>query len=482
MLERLTATNLADICGGQWFNPPQHSFTGMQIDSRAMQAGDLFVALTGSQNDGHKFVSGLQSEQNQGAIVSQINSCLRIPQLAVESPKQALQQLAQHIASATTAKKIAITGSVGKTGTKDMLHHCLSGLCRTHATSGNYNNDIGAPLTVARMPADTQCLISELGMNHAGEIAPLSQMISPDIAIITRIADSHLGHFQSTADIADAKAEIFAGMGAEGTAILPADDAHFEQLKAAARAAGITSIITFGTDEKADIRLIDQMPAPNGQALHVRLNGKDTKLMLGMRAPHWAYSALICLAVAHLLGLPVPAVSAKLAAMGDLPGRGACFTLIQGTHKTTIIDDAYNAGPASMQAALTELATQTEANLNDASDSLNSGRLRKAAILSDMLELGDFAEAAHRGLMPFILASGVSHILLIGAHMHAIAAELSKDIQVACYDTAASAYKDALALTSHADVILVKGSHGSGAWQVSEYLAKHGNLGGVDVT
>lgn len=476
MLERLTATNLAEICGGQWFNPPKHSFTGMQIDSRAMQAGDLFVALKGTQSDGHKYVSKLQTDQNHGAIVSQINSCLHIPQLAVPAPKQALHQLAQHIAAATNANKIAITGSVGKTGTKDMLHHCLADICRTHATSGNYNNDIGAPLTVARMPADTQCLISELGMNHAGEITPLSQMITPDIAVITRIADSHLGHFQSTKEIAAAKAEIFAGMGDNGTAILPVDDAHFPQLKAAAIAAGISTIITFGTDAAADIRLLQQMPAATGQTLHVRIFDTDTEIMLGMRAPHWAYSALICLAIADVLELPLDHIGTRLAAMHDLPGRGACFMMTDGTHTTTIIDDAYNAGPASMQAALADLATQT----GSAADKARP--LRKAAILSDMLELGRFAPEAHRDLIPYILASGINHILLIGTHMGAIATDLSDIIQVTCHDTAASATADALHLASDADVILVKGSHGSGAWQVSDYLAKNANFGGVDVT
>lgn len=464
MLDTLSADQLATICKGQWYLPPTKPFVGAQIDSRAMQIGDLFIALKGTHTDGHAFIPSLKAEAGHGAVVSQPNKSCKIPQLAVHTPQTALQDLARQIAATTPAQKIAITGSVGKTGTKNMLGHCLSPLLKTHATKGNLNNDIGAPLTILRAPSDADVIICEMGMNHAGEIAFLSKMLTPHISIITRIADAHTEHFSSIADIARAKAEIFEGMSPDGLAILPADDPHFALLRDAARQAGITNILRFGSDAACELRLVRQQPHASGQMqagqmLDVVICGEALRLQLGMTAPHWGLSALICLGIAAHLGLSLAAIATKLADMADLAGRGARFVAQIGSHRAAIIDDAYNAGPASMQAALSVLASHEQ-----------SPNLVKAAILSDMLELGADGPVAHDNLAKHIAAAGVSDLLLIGPMMRDMARHLPAHIAITYAMDAADARLAADALASKANLLLIKGSHGSGAWQLADHL------------
>ena len=455
MLDTLTATQLARICDGTWHNQPSHGFSGVQIDSRQMQSGDLFFALPGDHVDGHKFVSQLETAKHQAAIVSKFMPEAAAAQLVVSDPLHALQALARYIASETDATKIAITGSVGKTGTKDILAYCLSPLRKTHATKGNFNNDIGAPLTITRMPSDADCLICELGMNHAGEISLLSTMMKPDISIITKIAESHAGHFADITDIAKAKAEIFDGMTAGGIAILPADDEQLPLLMSAAKTAGITNILTFGTSQDADLRLLDQSPADDGQHIMADLCGTKVEISIGMAAPHWALSALACLGVAHCLELPLSDVADSLATMQDLAGRGAKFQAIIDTHALTVIDDAYNAGPASMLAAL---------------EGLSHIQNRKAAILSDMLELGDLAPSAHLRLAKSIEDAGITEILLIGPMMAELRSKLPSHIRVICIHDAGDAKAAAKDIAANTDTLLIKGSHGSGAHILAAYL------------
>ena len=478
MLDTLSAAKIADICGGVWTKAPKTKLMGVQIDSRAMRPSDLFIALPGTQADGHEFVPHLNALQHQAAIVAQPNNDCDVPQLSVDRPLSALKALASHIASETTAQKIAVTGSVGKTGTKDMLLHCLAPMKRTHATKGNLNNDIGAPLTIARMRSDTDILICELGMNHAGEITALSTLMKPAISIITRIADSHRGHFNSLADIARAKAEIFSGMSKEGIAILPADDVHFDILVAAAKQAGITKIMTFGRQADCDMRLIDQQLSEAQQTIQANICGTQISFTLGMAAPHWAYSALICLGVVHHLDLSVQKAADSLAVMRDIPGRGASFSAHIDQNLVSIVNDAYNAGPASMEAALALLATQ-------------SGR--KSAILSDMLELGDLAPEAHQALAGQIVSAGITTLLLIGPFMAEMASQLPRDIIVTNIADADSAKAAAKKLAATSDHLLIKGSHGSGAWKLASYLQEfmpadmsstvaHMKKGGPDAT
>ena len=470
MLDTLTATQLAVICDGTWHNMPEIHFSGTQIDSRRMKSGDLFFALAGAQTDGHHFLSKLD-DRCHAAVVSKPATQSNLPQLLVTSPLTALQNLARFIASETTAFKVAITGSVGKTGTKEMLAHCLFALRKTHATKGNFNNDIGAPLTITRMPSDTELLICELGMNHAGEIKFLSEMLQPQIGIITKIATSHAGHFADITDIARAKAEIFEGMHPDSLALLPADDAQLPLLISAAKTAGISRIMTFGTAAHADLKLAAQTIGQTHQTITADICGTEIRFTVGMAAPHWALSALICLGVAYELGLPLKAVANALETMQDLPGRGAQFIAKIDNHHVIVIDDAYNAGPASMQSALERLIHADG---------------RKAAILSDMLELGDLTANAHLELIEYIVASGISELLLIGPFMATLAPKLPSTIRCISIPNAEEAKAETKALAARSDMVLIKGSHGSGAHHLAAYLQEFSShvtvAGGHDVT
>ena len=455
MLDTIPASQLADICGGTWTRQPPHPFKAVEIDSRSLGENGLFIALEGSQVNGHDFVPSLNAGRNQAAIVGTPTEVCDVPQLTVADPLSALSDLAQHIASVTTAEKIALTGSVGKTGTKDMLAHCLASLKNTHATKGNLNNDIGAPLTIARMPSNTDILICELGMNHAGEINKLSQIMTPHIGVITRIADSHRGHFDCVEDIARAKAEIFDGMSTDGIAILPAEDTYFDILETAAKQVGISKIIRFGTSKDCELRLLSQQANDVGQHIDAQIFGKPHSFTLGMTAPHWANSALICLGIASLLGLPVAKIAQRLADMHDIAGRGAIFEAVLNDHRVSIIDDAYNAGPASMQAALRLIGGKAG---------------RKGAILSDMLELGDAAPAAHHSLSHQIRRADIKHLLLIGPYMSSLADSLQNDMAITVHNNADDAKDAATEMAEACDHLLIKGSHGSGAWKLSQYL------------
>ncbi len=471
MLKALTPIKLAEICGGIWHpTVPNGHASGINIDSRAVQTGDLFVALKGRQSDGHDFVAQLNAGQVFAAIVNHAVARAEIPQLVVPDTLVALHTLAQAFAKTTTATKLAITGSVGKTGTKEMLANLLASAGKTHATGGNYNNHIGMPLTLAAMPKDTQYLAVEMGMNHAGEIAVLTEITLPHIAAITCISDAHSEHFSSLSDIAEAKTEIFIGLSGPAIAILPRDDSFFGQLAGAARLAGARTILTFGYHEESDIRIVTCDEAPQGLSLCIGIpdadKGRKTlSFSLGMRAAHWAVGAACALAMALAAGIDVEHAVPHLASLKDLPGRGLATALEIAGHSFTLIDDSYNASPSSMVASLAHLATRPDAV--------------KTAILSDMLELGEGSHEAHLSLAGPVINAGITRLVTIGAMMaDHLGARLASDIEVISF---ASAEELCAELVSHpaqmlgtSSVVLVKGSHGSGAHSVATTLTALG--------
>lgn len=452
--------DIARICRADWQGPaqPGQPVTSLAIDHRQLGDNGLFIALPGARHDGHDFVSRLSAGRGQGAIVRHPVQDAPVAQLVVSDPLKALHSLARSNADQLPAAKIAITGSVGKTGTKEMLARCLSGFGPTHASPGNFNNHIGAPLSIANAPEDARFVVAEMGMNHAGEIALLADIFSPQIALITKIAASHAGHFDRLEDIADAKAEIFSGFTTGGTAILPGDDDFFDRLAGAARLAGADRIISFGQHERCDIRLVSQQRQSAGQLLEIEAYGQKITLKLGMQAAHWGQNAAGVIAVAAGVGLDLHKAADQLAGMGDLPGRGASFDLVIEGHKCLIIDDAYNAGPASMQAALRDFASRPGQN--------------RALILSDMLELGALADQAHDELAPLIRAAGVQSVLLIGKKMARLAGQCPVSGRIDCFDKAEDAFDRAAELAGSADVILIKGSHGSAAYKLADHLAR----------
>lgn len=485
---------IARICQADWQGPaasagPARRFSSapsiinhFAIDHRQLGDNGVFIALPGNRHDGHDFVPQLSARRGQAAIVSHAVAEADIAQLVVADPLKALHNLARSKADQLPAAKIAITGSVGKTGTKEMLARCLSGFGTTHASPGNFNNHIGAPLSIANTPDAARFVIAEMGMNRAGEIGLLANLFNPHIAVITKIAASHAGFFSRLEDIADAKAEIFSAFAAGGTAILPGDDRFFSRLAGAARMAGADRILSFGESEGCDIRLSQQTRSPLGQKLLVTAGGQQLELELAMQAPHWGVNALAVLAVAAALELDLQAAAQHLSGMADLPGRGARFDLVIEGHYCRVIDDAYNAGPASMQAALADFASLPA-----------KGRV---LILSDMLELGSLAESAHAELKTALRQARPDHLLLIGPLMASLAGELADElagelagdmnedgqntaINTEIYQTAEQACARARELAGQAELMLIKGSNGSGAHLIAADLRRLAGKGGA---
>ncbi|MEJ6672727.1 MAG: UDP-N-acetylmuramoyl-tripeptide--D-alanyl-D-alanine ligase [Alphaproteobacteria bacterium] len=472
MLSLLSVQELADICGGLWHPaPPSGTARGIKIDSRALDKGNIFVALKGARSDGHDFVSQLDTTDIFAAIVEHAVANTEVAQLVVPDALIALQTLAQNCALRTTATKLAITGSVGKTGTKEMLAHLLASAGQTHATRGNLNNHIGMPITLVGTPQETDYLVVEMGMNHAGEIAVLAEMMLPHIAAITCISDTHSAHFSNLSDIAEAKTEIFNGLSGAAVAILPRDDAFYGQLAGAARLADARSILTFGYHEDSDFRVVSCHPTSSGLSLEVEIpdaseGRKILSFALGMNAVHWAISAACVLAMASAAGVDVEASAPHLTSFQDLPGRGLSIGLDVAGHHFTLIDDSYNASPSSMTAAITHLATQ-------------SGDI-KSAILSDMLELGDGGHDAHIALVTPLMQAGISRLITVGEMMAAVGERLAPHIEVKSFQTADDVISQIISapeqIIGNSTIMLVKGSHGSGAHLIATQLMAFGAL------
>ncbi|MEM0908368.1 MAG: UDP-N-acetylmuramoyl-tripeptide--D-alanyl-D-alanine ligase, partial [Pseudomonadota bacterium] len=373
-----TLGSLAAACGGILQGAPADTpVTGVSIDTRTLKPGEVYFAIQGVSMDGHQFVP-MALEAGASAVV--VSSGDSTPAIRVNDVLDAMGRagVAARARLGADVPVVAVTGSVGKTGTKEMLKLAFGE--GTHASAASFNNHWGVPLTLARMPSDADAGIFEIGMNHAGEITPLTKMVSPTIAIITTVAPVHLEFFESVEGIADAKAEIFSGLKPGGTAIIPADNPHFERLRCAAEAVG-AKIITFGSDN-ADVRLLSFDPL-SGAAL-ASVMGETVSFTLA-GAAHNARNALTVLAALEAAGLP--ADGAAQLAQWELPkGRGRRVPLKTTGGEALLIDEAYNANPASMAAAIQALgATPAQ---------------RRIAIVGDMLELGETSAELHRGLAP----------------------------------------------------------------------------------
>jgi UDP-N-acetylmuramoyl-tripeptide--D-alanyl-D-alanine ligase len=357
--------------------------TGITIDSRAVAKGDLFIAIKGPSFDGHDYVQAALKAGASAAIVSHIPKDCRKDDnlLLVRDTTKALEQLGIAARARSNAKIIAVTGSVGKTGVKEALASVLSQQGKTHATIGNLNNHFGLPLTLARMPRDCDYAVLELGMNHAGELMPLSHMAKPHAAIITTIASAHLEHFNGLEGICDAKCEIFAGLDQDGVAILNADNAFFDRMKDAALG---HRILSFGTSSSADFKAIDATPVATGTDIKADLNGHALDYTIAHQGQHWVGNSLCVLAGVVALGADVKQAAAHLGQLAQLKGRGAVHHIDAPFGSIQVIDESYNANEASMRAALEVL-------------SLKEGR--RIAVLGDMLELGPDEVNIHAGLV-----------------------------------------------------------------------------------
>ena len=475
---RLDAEELARRADGAWLTPPGDlTVNAVEIDSRRCAQGTLFAALAGQHADGHDYIAAAAASGAVAALVSRDPGAMPCPLLMVEDVEAALTRLGAFGRAAhrmAGGHLVAITGSVGKTGSKEMLAHMLRRLGGCHANRASFNNHLGVPLTLAALPDAPLAAIQEIGMNAPGEIRTLSTLSQPDIAVITRIADSHAGFFDSLDDIAAAKAEIFDGLTAGGTAILNADDPYYQFLATRAADAGAGRIIGFGTAAGAVSRLLDitvdgagrNIGTNIGTNIRADILGTEITFRMGTRGHHWAHNAMAMLAAVAALDLDISQAADSLNDFNELPGRGAVSAgLLDGT-AMTLIDDSYNAGPASMKAAFATIADTPP----------------QIMVLSDMLELGEGAAAAHAALAPAITALRPRVLITIGAMMADMASLLPGSIEHHAAGAPAEASTALRAALHDGDRVFIKGSNGSGAWRVAaeilDGLAAHPDTNG----
>ncbi len=447
------ADDLCQACGGSvsgaWTTP----IAGVAIDSRRVAAGDVFFALVGPNQDGHDYVARALAAGAAAAVVTHAPADVArdAPLLTVADTFEALNAAARAARARSAAKVVAITGSVGKTGTKEALGKALSALGTTHISAGNFNNAYGVPLSLAQLPADAAYGVFELGMNHAGELTPLSQLVAPDVAVITNIAAVHLAHFDSVASIAEAKAEIFAGLGPDGIAMLNRDNAYFAFLADSAWQQGVPTVLGFGADPEADARLMRYAPQPGGCMVRARIDGRDYELPLAVQGQHWAINVTAVLGVVHALDGDVRRAAKALGALQVPAGRGQPRkATLQNGDEIIVLDDAYNASPSSVRAAISVLA---ETKPQDGG--------RRIAVLGDMLELGTDAAQLHAALARDLKAAKVDKVYSAGAHMEALDQALPAKMRGGHTATSAALPTLLMPALRAGDVVLVKGSLGS---------------------
>jgi UDP-N-acetylmuramoyl-tripeptide--D-alanyl-D-alanine ligase len=420
--------------------------TGISIDTRTIAPGDLFVALR-DMRDGHDFVAEALAKGAACALVDRDPPGVAsdAPLLRVAETLAALQALGTAARARSAARLVGVTGSVGKTTTKEMLRIALGALGPAHASAASYNNHWGVPVTLARMPRDARFAAIEMGMNNRGEIAPLARMARPHVAIVTTIGTAHIGNLGSQEAIAEEKADILLGLEAGGAAILPADSPFLPRLAARAKAVG-ARILTFGESARADIQLTDYVAGADRGTARLLMDGLPLSVRLGAPGLHLAINACAVIAAVHALDGDVVAAAEALAAFGAPAGRGERVTLNLPGGTALLLDDSYNASPASIRAGLAVLAAQPAT--------------RRVVALGDMLELGAAGPAMHAELAGDV-AKSADIVYCCGPlmrHLHAALPEASRGAHLP--DSAALA-PVVVAAVRPGDAVLVKGSLGS---------------------
>lgn len=429
------------------------AITGISIDSRTIAPGEAYFAIRGDVHDGHAFVD---AALKAGAALAVVEAAQRdnftadAPLLIVNDVLAALCDLARAARARLSAQVIAVTGSVGKTSTKEALRSVLAAQGKTHASVASFNNHWGVPLSLARCPADARFAVFEIGMNHAGEIAPLVKMVRPHIAIITTVEPVHLEFFSGVEAIADAKAEIFEGVEPGGAVVLNRDNAQFARLRQRAKKLGIARIVSFGADEKADARLLDVALHPACSAVHGRILGHELTYKLAMPGRHMAMNSLAVLAASSLAGADLALAGLALSQAQPAAGRGVRHVLTVPNGEATLIDESYNANPASMAAALNVLG-QAETGAQG----------RRIAVLGDMLELGTGSADLHRGLTGPINANAIDMVFCCGPLMRNLWDALSSGRRGGYAEGSGALESQVVAAIRAGDVIMVKGSLGS---------------------
>ena len=413
--------------------------SGLSIDTRTLKEGDMFVALKGAR-DGHAYVEAAFAAKAGAALVSHAMNNAKGPLLTVADTQRGLEDLARAARARSNAKIIAVTGSAGKTTTKEMLRLCCNALGATHASAASYNNHWGVPLSVASLPREAAYGVFEVGMNHAGEIRNLVSFVRPHVALVTTIAPAHLEFFGSCEAIADAKSEIFEGLVPGGVALIPSDSPYAERLAARATQALVSRIVRFGSN--GDARLLSMAPDGEGMRIKADILGRAVECTIGALGEHIAMNAVAALAAVALVEGDVLNAAAALKQFAALKGRGARFE----AHGIEVIDESYNANPASMAAAL---------------KLLGQARGRKLAVLGDMLEMGEGGPALHAALAGPIAAANADLVFASGPQMKALWDALPKEQRGAYAENSMALAPKLTSALRPGDTVLVKGSLGS---------------------
>ena len=463
-----SAAQAVDATGGKTVG--DWCANGVSIDSRTLAPGDLFVALKGPNHDGHDHVRAALNSHAAAAMVTHAPDAASVaggantanvanacgPLLIVPDSFDGLYALAKAARDRSNARIIAVTGSVGKTGSKELLARALAPMApegRVSVSAGNLNNYIGAPLSLARLPAEAEFGVFELGMNQPGEIAPLSRLVRPHVVLITNVEAVHTEFFDSVDEVAAAKAEIFAGLEPGAVAVLNRDNVYFDYLKAEAENAGVGRIICFGRDAKADARLLDWTPDADGGLVEADICGTRCSYRLALSGEHWALNSVAVLATAFAAtvasGARLEDAAKALGEQKALPGRGARHRLEHDGGLFDLIDESYNASPVAVRAAI--------AGLQGFQPGPGG---RRIAVLGDMLELGDDAAEQHAALAPVLENAGIDLVFAVGTLMSYLFAVLPNHCRAGLADSCADILPALRSEVRPGDVMLIKGSLG----------------------
>ena len=455
MIVLWTSAEIVAATGGVLHGAP-FDVSGVTFDSREVGAGDLFVAMPGTVADGHDFVARAFAS---GAVAALVSQAVEGPHILVADVVQALTDLAIAARARMTGTVIGVTGSVGKTSTKEALYVALDRYARgaVHRSVKSYNNHTGVPLSLARMPQTSEFAVLEMGMNHAGEIALLTRLVRPHVALITAIASAHIEHLGSMEAIADAKAEIFEGLEPDGVAIIPEAPPWRDRLsKAAQRYADRT--VTFGEGE-ADVAALHAVRSDHGGSLvTARLIDSELTYTIAQRGDHWVSNSLAVLAAVEAVGGDIALAGLALADMDGLKGRGERHRLEVGQGHYLLIDESYNANPASMVATLKSLAAERDV-------------ARRIAVLGPMRELGEQADAMHAALAPAVIDARIDELILVGEAMRPLEDALAGEVIVDRAENADDAAVLLARIVGPGDAVLVKASNSIGLARLVERMA-----------
>jgi UDP-N-acetylmuramoyl-tripeptide--D-alanyl-D-alanine ligase len=457
-----TAQALARAARGRLQGVVFDAVSGISIDTRTLAPGEAFFAIKGDRLDGHDFVEAALAKGAALAVVDEASAGkfagdTRL--LIVNETLQAMRDVANAARARSAAKIVAVTGSAGKTGTKEALKLALSPSGETHASSASFNNHWGVPLSLSRLSQESKFGVFEIGMNHAGEITPLVKLVRPHVAIITTIEPVHLEYFSGIEAIADAKAEIFLGLEPGGVAVLNRDNGQYSRLEAAAKAAKVSRIVSFGEASSCEARVIELALQEDSSTVHAEILGEKLMYKLGAPGKHLVMNSLAVLAAAKLAGADLAKAAIALGNLVPPAGRGRRVPLRLPGGDGLLIDESYNANPASMRAAIEVLARAPVGKQG-----------RRIAVLGDMLELGAEAQQRHAELAQSLNAGKIDLVLCSGPLMHSLWEALPSGMRGGYAESAEALEPQVISALHGGDAVMVKGSNASGMGRIVKSL------------